>query len=60
MADATLIYRDCMPVINNTSKPESVLQKKYITAHYYTFFITVAEGEKFTAHIHGNENTADI
>ncbi len=52
---ATHIYGDSMSVINNTSKPESVLKKKNNTVCYHTVQESVAMGESLTAHIDGKE-----
>ncbi len=43
---ATHIYGDSMPVINNTSKPESVLKKKNNAVCYHTVHESVAMGEQ--------------
>ncbi len=51
---ATHIYRDNMSVINNTSKPESVLQKKNNTTCNHTLHESVAMGESLTPHIECN------
>ncbi len=57
---ATHIYGDSMSVINNTSKPESVLKKKNNAVCYHTVRKSVAMGESLTAHIDGDENPADL
>ncbi len=57
---ATQIYGDSMSVINNTSKPESVLKKKNNTICYHAVYESLAMGESLTAHIDGNENPADL
>ncbi len=57
---ATHIYGDSMSVINNTSKPESVLKKKNNAVCYHTVRESVAMGESLTAHIDGDENPADL
>ncbi len=53
---ATHIYGDNMSVINNTSKPESVLKKKNNTVCYHTVHESVAKGESLTTHIGDDEN----
>lgn len=50
---------DAMPVINNTSKPESVFKTKNNTLCYHTLCESVAMGESLTTHIDHNENPAD-
>ncbi len=57
---ATHIYGDSMSVINNTSKPESILKKKNNAVCYHTVCESVAMGEYLTAHIDGDENPADL
>ncbi len=57
---ATHIYGYSMSVINNTSKPESVLKKKNNTVCYHTVRVSVALGESLTAHIVGDDNPADL
>ncbi len=57
---ATHIYGDSMSVINNTSKPESVLKKKNNAVCYHTVRELVAMGESLTTHIDGDENPADL
>ncbi len=49
-----------MSVINNTSKPESVLKNKNNIVCYHTVCESVAMGESLTAHIDGDENPADL
>ncbi len=50
-----------MSVINNTSKPESILKKKNNTVCcYHTVCKSLAMGESITNHIDGNENPADL
>ncbi|KAL7455165.1 hypothetical protein ACHAXS_000352, partial [Conticribra weissflogii] len=53
---ATRIYGDSTSVINNTSKPESVLKTKNNAVCYHTVRESVAMGESLTAHIDGDEN----
>ncbi len=57
---ATHIYGDSMSVINNTSKPKSVLKKKNNAVCYHTVRESVAMGESLTTHIDGDENPADL
>ena len=49
-----------MPVIYNTSKPESVLKKKANSVCYHYIREAVAADECRTAHIRTDENPADI
>ncbi len=49
-----------MSVINNTSKPESILKKKNNALCYHTVCESVAMGESLTAHIDGDENPTDL
>ncbi len=57
---AAHIYRDSMSVINNTSKPESVLEKKNNAICYHTVHMSVAMGKSLTAHIVSDENPTDL
>ncbi len=57
---ATHIYGDSMSVIDNTSKPKSVLKKTNNTVCYHTVPESVAIGESLTAHINGDENPTDL
>ncbi|KAL7457926.1 hypothetical protein ACHAXS_000413 [Conticribra weissflogii] len=57
---ATRIYGDSLSVINNTSKPESILKKKNNAVCYHTVCESVSMGESLTAHIDGDENPADL
>ena len=54
------IYGDNMSVINNTSKPESVLKKKSNSICYHFVREAVAMKEALTAHIPTLENVADL
>ncbi len=54
------VYGDSMSVIENTSKPESMLNKKSNAVCYHTVRESVAMGETLTAHIPGAENPADL
>ncbi len=45
-----------MSVINNTSKPKSVLKKKNNTVCYHIVRGSVVMGKSLTAHISGDEN----
>ena len=49
-----------MSVINNTSKPESILKKKANSICYHSIRESVAADECRTAHIRTHENCADI
>ncbi len=49
-----------MSVINNTSKPESILKKKNNAVCYHTVSESVAMGKSVTAHINGDENPAAL
>ncbi len=57
---ATHIYEDSMYVINNTSKPESVLKKKNNTVCHHSRHKSEAMGESLTTHIDGVENPAEL
>ncbi|KAL7460151.1 hypothetical protein ACHAXS_000615 [Conticribra weissflogii] len=57
---ASHIYGDSMSVINNTSKPKSILKKKNNAVCYHTVRESVAMGESLTTHINGDENPADL
>ncbi len=46
-------------VIDNASKPESILKKKNNSVCYYTVHVSVAMGESLTA-IDGDENPANL
>ena len=54
------IYGDNMSVINNTSKPESVLRKKANSVCYHYIGEAVAADECPTGHISTHENPADV
>jgi hypothetical protein len=56
----TYIYGDNMSVINNTSKPESVLKKKSNSISYHAVRESVASGESLTTHIPTLKNFADL
>ncbi len=49
-----------MSVINNTSKPKSVLKRKKNTVCYHTVCESVAMGESLTTHIDGDEKHIDL
>jgi hypothetical protein len=53
-------YRDNMSVIQNTQNPESTLKKKSNSICYHYIRKCVAMGEAMTAHIHSEDNPADI
>ncbi len=57
---ATHIYRDSMSVINNTSKPESILKNNNNAVCYHTVCESVAMGDSLTTHINGDEIPADL
>ncbi len=57
---AAHVYGDNMCIINNTSKPESNLNKKSNAVCYHTVRGSVAIGKIITAHIPGAENPADL
>ena len=56
----TYIYGDNQSVINNTSKPESVLKKKSNAICYHFVREAVAMKECLTSHIPTQENYADL
>ena len=53
------IYRDSMSVVNNMSRPESMLRKKSYSVCYLAVCKSVAMGESFVDHILSSENMAD-
>ncbi len=57
---ATHICGDSMSVINNTSKPKSVLKKKNNAVYYHTVCESVAMGESLNTHFDGDENPTDL
>lgn len=57
---ATHIYGESMSLINNTSKPEYVLQKKNDAECCHTVHESVGMGESLTMQIDGNENPAEL
>ena len=56
----TYIYGDNMSIINNTSKPESVLKKKSNSICYHFIREVVAMKECFTTHVPTLRNFADL
>ena len=54
------IYGDNMSVIKNSSKPESVLNKKSNLVWYHAVRESVAMDESRTTHIPGVDNPADL
>ena len=60
VAGPSYIYGDNMSVINNTSKPESVLKKKSNSICYHFVREAVAMKEALTCHIPTLENVADL
>ncbi len=56
---ATHIYEDDMSVINNASKPESILQKKNNFVHYHTVYKSADMGKSLIAHTDSNETPVD-
>jgi hypothetical protein len=54
------VFGDNMSVINNTSKPESVLKKKNNSICYHAIREAVAMGEMVTTHIPTIYNLADL
>ncbi len=57
---ATHIYWDCMSVMKNNSKQESILNKNKNTMCYHTARGPVAMGESLTRHQDCNANPADL
>ncbi|KAL7448280.1 hypothetical protein ACHAXS_000140 [Conticribra weissflogii] len=57
---AAQIYGDNMSVIENTSKPESTLNKKCNSVCYHAVTESVVMGETLTACIPGAKNPADL
>ncbi len=60
MNSATHVYGYSMSVINNTSKPESVLQKKNIMVCFHMVYESKLMRQSLTTHIDGLENTPDL
>ena len=60
IAGPTYIYGDNMSVINNTSKPESVLRKKSNSICYHFICEAVAMKECLTTHVPTLRNFADL
>ena len=56
----TYVYGDSMSVIHNTSKPESVLKKKYNSIYYHFVREAVAMSECLTTHVPTARNWADL
>ena len=56
----TYVYGDNMSVINNTSKPESVLKKKSNSICYHFVREAVAVSECLTTHVPIARNWADL
>lgn len=56
----TYIYGDNMSVINNTTKPESVLKKKSNEICYHAVRESVAMDESRTTHVETGRNFADL
>ena len=60
IAGPTYVYGDNMSVINNASKPESVLRKKSNSICYHFIREAVAMKECLTAHVPTLRNFADL
>ena len=60
ISSPSYIYGDNMSVVNNTSRPESVLKKKSNQVCYHTVCGSVAIGKDLVEHIPSNENIADL
>ena len=58
--EPTYIFGDNMSVINNTSRPESVLKKKSNSICYHAIRESVAMGESATTHIPTGDNIANL
>ena len=54
------IYGDNMPIIHNSSKPESTLKKKCNANTYYAVHIFVAMRESLKGHIRVENNPANL
>ena len=57
---ASRVFGDNMSVVNNSSKPESVLKKKSNSICYHLVREAVAMGEALVAHIPTKLNFADL
>ncbi len=57
---ATHIYGDSVSVIDNTTKPKSILKKKNNDICCHTLCQSIAMGESITAHIDGDRHPADL
>ena len=60
LSGPSFAYGDNMSVINNTSRPESVLKKKSNSICYHAVREAVAMKELLTGHISTHENCADL
>ena len=54
------IYGNNMSVVNNTSRPESVLRKKSNLVCYHVVHESVVVGESLVEHIPSKENVTDL
>ena len=59
MYSPSYIYGDNMSVVNNKSRPESVLRKKSNSVCYHAVHESVAMGESLVGHIPSKENATD-
>ena len=54
------VYGDNMSVINNTSRPESVLRKESNSICYHAVRESVTMGKIIMVHVRSEENLADL
>ena len=60
MSSPSYIHGDTMPVIYNSSRPESVLRKKSNSVCYHAVHESVAMGKSLVGHIPSKENVTDL
>ena len=60
ISSPSYIYGNNMSVINNTQRPESMLNKKSNLICYHAVRESVAMGESLTGHIGTNKNIGDL
>ena len=60
LTELTYVYFDNMYVIYNTSRPESILNKKRNSICYHAVPESVASGECFTTHCKTGEDYSDM
>ena len=58
LSSPSYIYGDNMSVVNNSSRPESVLRKKSNSVYYHAVHESVAMGKSLLGHVPCKENVA--